>query len=90
MYTQLYGEHLQSTKIFDANIFKIRKALLKFKKILSHETLEPYGMYICTVTTYTCVYITLHYSTCHGMYVSTFQHCKSFLETLWRVELTFK
>ena len=32
------------TKIFEANVFVILKALPKFTKILSHRNLEPYGI----------------------------------------------
>ena len=34
-------ENMWSTKIFEANIFVIHKALLKIMKILSRENLEP-------------------------------------------------
>ena len=33
------------TKIFGANIFMIHRVLPKFTKILSHENLEPYGIF---------------------------------------------
>ena len=35
--------HALGTKNFEANIFVIHKALLKFTKILSHGNLEPYS-----------------------------------------------
>ena len=36
--------HAWSTKISEANIFVILKALPRFTKILSHGNLEPYGI----------------------------------------------
>ena len=38
-------ENIWRTKISEYNIFVTHKILPKFTKILSHEYLEPYGMY---------------------------------------------
>ena len=39
-------ENTWRTKIFEFKSFVIHKVLPKFTKILSHEYLEPYGIYI--------------------------------------------
>ena len=44
-YLNKLTENTWRTKIYKSNIFVIHKVLPKFTKILSHEYLEPYGMY---------------------------------------------